>query len=737
MTRLALSLFFAVAATGQEVLPGTLPLTPNADFSAAMVAGADKVALALTEKARADRRKLWPGDLEAHRLSLLRMIGAADARKPLSALELVGDTSHPALLVETAKARILRVRWLVQDGLHGEGILIQPKTPPVARVIYLPDADTKPETLADDAMLTYSGCEIVIPALLDRGAEFSTSPRFGVVTDVSHREWIYRQAFSQGQSIIGLEVKMVLSLMDYFGAQPTQVPTLAAGVGEGGLIAFYATAVDKRIGSAYIGGYFGPREKLWKEPLDRNIVGLLREFGDAEIAALIAPRQLAIQQFGFPNLRPVQAKPGVKAIAAPGKIEQPTAAETQEEIARAQEIVPGPWLKLFGEEGGVKQVMNHLLPPAVAEPMVMQIEPVMPVKNAVRTPVDVTRTERQVRELGAFCQRLLVSGEAQREQEFWKPLPLTSVAAFEASIAPRKSQLWGQVLGRLPDPDVPMNPQSRLIKETANLRIYEVTLDVWDGVFAWGWLALPKNLPPGQRRPVVVCQHGLDGVPQDCFDEDEKGRPWGYYKAFALKLAERGYIVLAPHNLYRGREAFRSLHRKLSPLGFNLFSVIVGQHQRWLEWLRAQSFVQADRIGFYGLSYGGKSAMRIPAVLDGYCLSICSGDFNEWVRKLVSTDMKMSYVFTPEFEIWDWNLGGTFNYAEMAALIAPRPFMVERGHDDGVGVDEWVDYEYSKVRRLYDKLGIGERTTIEHFNGPHTIHGVGTFEFLERWLGKP
>ena len=46
----------------------------------------------------------------------------------------------------------------------------------------------------------------------------------------------------------------------------------------------------------------------------------------------------------------------------------------------------------------------------------------------------------------------------------------------------------------------------------------------------------------------------------------------------------------------------------------------------------------------------------------------------------------------------EWNLGHTFNYAEMAALIAPRPFMVERGHNDGVGIDEMVAYEYAKVR---------------------------------------
>ena len=43
-----------------------------------------------------------------------------------------------------------------------------------------------------------------------------------------------------------------------------------------------------------------------------------------------------------------------------------------------------------------------------------------------------------------------------------------------------------------------------------------------------------------------------------------------------------------------------------------------------------------------------------------------------------------------EYEMPEFDLGNTFNYGEMAGLIAPRPFMVERGHDDGVAPDEWV-----------------------------------------------
>ncbi len=63
--------------------------------------------------------------------------------------------------------------------------------------------------------------------------------------------------------------------------------------------------------------------------------------------------------------------------------------------------------------------------------------------------------------------------------------------------------------------------------------------------------------------------------------------------------------------------------------------------------------------------------------------------------------------------------------------------LAARGHHDGVAPDEWVAAEYAKIRRLYASLGIPQRTEIEFFNGPHTINGVGTFEFLHKHLNWP
>ena len=64
--------------------------------------------------------------------------------------------------------------------------------------------------------------------------------------------------------------------------------------------------------------------------------------------------------------------------------------------------------------------------------------------------------------------------------------------------------------------------------------------------------------------------------------------------------------------------------------------------------------------------------MRVPPLLDGYALSICSGDFNQWTRKNVTVDSPMSYMFHAEYEMPEFGIGRTFDYAELAALIAPR-----------------------------------------------------------------
>ena len=179
------------------------------------------------------------------------------------------------------------------------------------------------------------------------------------------------------------------------------------------------------------------------------------------------------------------------------------------------------------------------------------------------------------------------------------------------------------------------------------------------------------------------------------------------------------------------------IQRKSNPLGRTLYSYIIPQHEQTLAWLSSLPQVDPQRIAFYGLSYGGKTAMRVPPLVTGYSLAICSGDFTDFVRSIAGNDTRYNYIFTTEYEIPEWNMGHVAGYAELAMLMTPRPFMVEQGRLDGGAPPEWVASEYARFRRHYDKMGLEAITELEFFDGPHTINGQGTYRFLHRHLDWP
>jgi dienelactone hydrolase len=754
---LALGGLTAVRADTPKTLPGTKPLTMTGDIASQLVDGVDRFLLREIEVAAKNRDTFWKRDLsspeaysksiEPHRKRLAHILGVRDRRVPFTSPELVGTLDEPALVGKGTNYNVFAVRWPAFGHVHGEGLLLVPtKGKPVADVVAIPDADVTPEQLCGlmpgqkpeaqyARRLAESGCRVIVPVLIDRTYEARNGR-----AKTTNREFIYRGAFELGRHLIGYELQKVFAAVDWFAKEGATTAKIGViGWGEGGMLALYAGALDTRIKATCVSGYFGNRNRIWEQPIDRNVFGLLEQFGDAELAAMIVPRRLAIEGKRAPE-RTFPSEGG-----APARLAAPTFREAMAETDRAEKLVAG-----FRPA----HIDVHLSP---------SVEPITPVPfmNALGIPTSAKvgtpehlrksfdpkpRQRRQLGELDRHNQQLLEDAHHVRRDfmpiadQFKRPddlkkLDTSSVAAYEKSVERYRDIFAREVIGQFDHKLLPANPRSRLHSESAKWTIYQIVLDVFPDVIAYGLLILPRDLKDGEKRPVVVCQHGLEGRPEDCIGAKQG---YGAYKAFATRLAERGFITFAPQNLYIFRDRFRTLQRKANPLGKTLFSVIVPQHQQITDWLKTLPFVDGDRIGFYGLSYGGKTAMRVPPLVKNYCLSICSADFNDWVWKNASTRSPYSYVWTMEYEIFEWDLGSTFNYAEMAALIAPRPFMVERGHFDGVAPDERVALEFAKVRHLYQaKLGLGERTEIEWFVGPHTINGKGTFDFLHRHLRWP
>ena len=759
-------------------LPGTTPLTAEGDLAAQMVDGIDKFLLRETELSVERRARHWKRDtssveayeksIAANRARLAKIIGVVDERVEKPTLELKfrewRDKYEKPL---STKYAVRPVTWPVVavDGLEaitGEGLLLLPNSrrkdigyrTDIADIIAIPDADQTPEMVAGlepgvppesqfARQLAESGFRVLVPTLIDR-TDTDSVVGGTRVTNQPHREFIYRQAYEMGRHIIGYEVQKVLAAVDAVHPQAAGLhPKLGViGYGEGGLIALYAAALDSRIDAVCVSGYFNSRQNLWEEPIYRNVFSVLDQFGDAELASLIAPRPLIIEACAMPKIDGPPKPHDGRSGAAPGKIVTPPREVVVKEAERAASLTSphpnggaGPPVVVTSGDGtgpfGTREALERFVQSFAGEVAIAQLESRQ--LNELSGIDTAARQKRQFRQLVEFTQHLMRESEYTRK-EFWKKADASSIDAWQQSTKPYREYFYNEVIGRFDQPLLPANARSRQIYDEPKYIGYEVMLDVFPDVYAYGILLVPKDIKPGEKRPVVVCQHGLEGRPTDVADPKHENQ---YYHQFACRLAERGFITYAPQNPYIGEDRFRTLQRKANPLGKSLFSIIVPQHQQLVGWLAGLPMVDPARIGFYGLSYGGKTAMRVPAIVEQYALSICSADFNEWIWKNTSSRSSYSYLGTGEYEMFEFDLGNTFNYAEMAWLIAPRPFMVERGHHDGVAPDEWVAYEFARVRRQYAALKIPERTTIEFFDGPHSIHGVGTFEFLHEWLKWP
>ena len=782
----------AAESAAPDTLPGTQPLTASGDLAAQMVGGIDRYLDRELAALPGKRAEAWRHSVEemktrfegkaenasdvlldwllasseTNRARLREILGVVDTREPVQMRFVANVTSttnlsaNPTELGRGPGYRIYAVAWNVFRGVEGEGLLLVPDGRPKADVVAIPDCDWTPEQLVGlqpgipdkwqyTRRLAEYGCRVIVPALVSRHGSSAGSPG---ARSVQHcpRETLWRASYEMGRTLAGYEIQKVLAAADWLRATrqgleepddlkawfklrstaPKGLQSLGVvGYGEGGMIALYAAALDPRFHSCVVSGYFGPRERLWEEPIYRNVWSLVRDFGDAEIARLIVPRGLWVEFGKYPERVHTDEHGG-----APGRLGQPTFDEVNQEAERGRlGDTPPSFINAgadaIGEWATLVRFGRDLQPQG--DGLAQQLGEAPHATGTLPDPA--ARQQRQYAQILEDTQHLMREAEYTR-REFWKRADFSTTAALTNSTAWYRDYLRREVVGEIPRASLPPNPRSRLLYETNGIRGYEVMLDVHPDVFAYGILVLPAGLKPDERRPVVVCQHGLEGRPTDVADPRVENAA---YHQFAYRLAERGFVTFAPQNPYIGGTRFRRVLRKAQPLGLTLWSFIVRQHEVITDWLAGQDFVDPQRIAFYGLSYGGKTAMRVPVLVDRYCLSICSADYNEWIWKNVSARSPYSYLWTLEYDMPEWNLGNTFNYAELSWLICPRPFMVERGHDDGVAPDEWVAYEFAKTRRVYDKLGLGERTEIEFFNGPHSIHGVGTFDFLHRQLRWP
>ena len=580
-------------------LPETKPLTLEGDLARLMVDGLHKFLDEAPLSTLLNRReRFWKVDyssteaylksVQPNRERFRKIIGVVEKRVPFKDLEyIVAGRTGPRVIATGDGYSVFAVRWPVLEGVDGEGLLLQPDQGPKARVVALPDADWSPEAFVgmrraggvnppSDPLsqfarrLAENGCQVIVPVLIDRQDTWSGNPKIGRMTNQPHREFIYRMAYEMGRHIIGYEVQKVLAAVDWFEQEnkAQKLPVGVLGYAEGGLIALSSAAADQRIDATLVSGYSGKLRHLWEQPIYRNVWALQAEFGEGEVGLLVAPRGLVFQMCAIPDVKGPPPERDGRRGAAPGRltIDLGTDIAADRRVEQAYERlkandryhygvhIPAPpgndlefslFLKLLGVGQAVQPhpgARGQAGQPDLREGQAGK--PDLPADR--RNDFDpMPRLKRQFDQLVGWTQKLMRDSEQRRQEWFWSKLDLSSLEKYQASCRPFRAYFWEEVIGKLPPPTRPANPRTRLILDEPKWRGYEVMLDLYPDVFACGILTVPKDLNNNERRPVVVCQHGLEGRPGDVVNPKEKTR---YYHSFGSQLADRGFIVFAPQN---------------------------------------------------------------------------------------------------------------------------------------------------------------------------------------------
>jgi len=257
------------------------------------------------------------------------------------------------------------------------------------------------------------------------------------------------------------------------------------------------------------------------------------------------------------------------------------------------------------------------------------------------------------------------------------------------------------------------------------------------------YVLVPGGIDPGVERPGILCAHGHDahnlgkeavaGVEGDP-RVLESIRLMNY--DYARQLAERGYITIVPDWRAFGERFDRGsvsndpcnvIQNSVSRLGFNLLTLDVHDAGVVLDYLQERKEVDSNRLGMVGLSYGGRVTTFVAALDERVKVAVVSGALNCFVERIRARGSCGSQV-----------VPGLLRYGdipEVLGLVAPRPLMIERGLSDPLLPAEYFEEGFSRLRRVYDAAGAGNRLARDEFEGGHRFNGARSLPWLERWLG--
>ena len=179
-----------------------------------------------------------------------------------------------------------------------------------------------------------------------------------------------------------------------------------------------------------------------------------------------------------------------------------------------------------------------------------------------------------------------------------------------------------------------------------------VSMTTSDGFVLPGMIVYPKDFDPAKKYPVHVDIYGGPNTPlvRDRWTTPNPSNQW---------YSENGIIQItvdpraAGHN---GREGLDMIYRQLTVWEVKDFC-------EWADWLKALPYVDGDKIGVEGFSFGGTmTSMLLMQAPDRFHYGIAGGGVYDWA--LYDSHYTERYMDTPQANPEGYEVSKVLNYVE-------------------------------------------------------------------------
>jgi len=268
------------------------------------------------------------------------------------------------------------------------------------------------------------------------------------------------------------------------------------------------------------------------------------------------------------------------------------------------------------------------------------------------------------------------------------------------------------VMGPLPATDrrAPLDVQVMQTELLPKLTRKKITYAATREYRVPAYLLVPHGIQG--RAPAMLCLHGTDGP---------RGRTAGLgedYPRYALELAERGYVTIAPDYTLLGENQTNP-----TAAGFASGTMMgIWSHMRAVDLLQSLPEVDAERIGCVGVSLGGHNSLFVGVFDTRLKVMVSSSGFDSFSDYMGGN---LSGWCQPRYMMRIQEVYGKdpkkmpFDFPEVLAALAPRYLYVHAPLDDSNFRVESAKRCVEAAAEVYRLFGADDRIVAAYPPGKH------------------